>query len=1048
MNTFEYRDRFTYFLRDELLGPLLDVEDIFPVRSDYPPATKYSLGKLYPKAQESAAAGSDETENLNNTNNAAGDSDPLSLAFESLPSSVGISICVEKGTQLQIQCKAGVYKKENHDSIDWWNRYTLREGTKRIEKDEYNKEINILEGSAALFLKKYTYEDKEIITVSLTNIRETKKKKHNQKFIQEDVLYRVSIDCQAVEGSIIPFPAAFRSTDDEEEDELNFLYRHKKIYASGHGCSVKWKEVEGKMVASTEFMPQSSMYRSNTMHPSLSDDSFVLSSLCKKESTKEDLKELLNPFLEQYEAWINQEIKIIYEQGKSYPQASIENIINNLQKNLERMKEGLNFITSDGNAFNAFKLANKAMLMQMVHAKELTAQPKDEPDFFSIDAFSYEDHKEFKWRPFQLGFFLLSVISTAKNDHSDRETVDLVWFPTGGGKTEAYLLIIAFEIFYRRLNNEDDEGVVVFMRYTLRLLTADQFTRAASMICCCEVIRTENLPSLGETEISLGLWVGGSVTPNTYLEALVQRNDLLNDDNPINPFILSNCPWCKTDLLPKERKPDNFYGFQATDTSFKFSCPSSSCKFHTKLPLNIVDDHLYTNPPTLLIGTIDKFARLAWTERPGVFLGLGEGLNPPSLIIQDELHLINGPLGTIAGVYEAAFDTVIKSHGGKPKYIAATATIRGSKNQCQKLYNRNVNLFPPTGNIAEHSFFSTPDPEEPDRRYLGIMTQGQSAFTSTIRVSAAALQAIQEIEIDESSSELVEARDSYSTLMVYHNTIRELGRTLSLSADDIPDRISAIQDDPTKRREIDQSNGIKELSSKIPNRERQETREAMKIKFGNEGCIDILAVTNIISVGIDEPRLGLMEVAGQPKTTAEFIQASSRVGRANIPGLVLVNYKATDTRDRSHYEQFVAFIDSAYKYVEPSSVTPYTLPARERSLHAALVIALRHSGALPSNKEGAHSLDLNNKQQLKIIDDLKSRMVNSSPQDKDEIVQHIEEYLDEWQVKIEKNGNVPLLYDEEHPRLGLMKQYTSEREGWPTLQSMRNVDTESVIDPR
>ena len=289
----DYRDQFTYFLRDELMGPLLDSEDKFPVRSDYPPATKYSLGKLYPQAQESAAAGADETENLNNTNNAAGDSDPLSLAFESLQSSVGISICVKKGTVLRVQCKAGVYKKDNHEDIDWWNRYTLNEGTKKIEKDDYNKEIIILDDSASLFLKKYTYEDKEIITVSLTNIRETQKR-GKKKFVQEDVLYRVSINCQAAEGSIIPFPASFRSTDDEEEDELNFLYRHKKIYASGHGCSVKWKEVEGKMVASSEFMPQSSMYRSNTMHPSLSDDSFVLASLSKKDSTKEDLKELIS----------------------------------------------------------------------------------------------------------------------------------------------------------------------------------------------------------------------------------------------------------------------------------------------------------------------------------------------------------------------------------------------------------------------------------------------------------------------------------------------------------------------------------------------------------------------------------------------------------------------------------------------------------------------------------------------------------------------------------------------------------------------------------
>jgi len=700
------------------------------------------------------------------------------------------------------------------------------------------------------------------------------------------------------------------------------------------------------------------------------------------------------------------------------------------------------------------------MLMQMIHGSP-DKEIRSKDDLYDLDSSLHpnyfdESYSKYKWRPFQLGFFLLTAESTAKEDHLERDTIDLIWYPTGGGKTEAYLFLIAFEIIYRRLLDIQDNGVVAIMRYSLRLLTQDQFSRAASLICSLEKIRRDMNQELGNQEITLGLWAGGDLTPNNCADALEGQTNkpntgyqnLLQLDQPVNPFTLMYCPWCKTKIVPDQKESPNYYGINCDEKNFNFFCPSEACEFHENLPLNIVDEMLYKNPPTFLIGTIDKFALLTRRDEPGVFFGSKENTSPPSLIIQDELHLITGPLGSIAGVYEAAFDTIIKNRKGKPKYIAATATIRGSQAQCKLLYDRSVNLFPASGSVAEDSFFSTPSSQDPGRLYLGIMTQGESAQTSTTRISAAALQSSEEISvINDTSKEVI--RDSYKTLVVYHNSIKELGRTMALCADDIPDRIKVLQGNPSKQREIDVINGVRELSSKPSVQELIATRAAMNFDSSNVNFIDVLATSVMISVGIDVPRLGLMEIVGQPKTTAELIQASSRVGRGEVPGLVLLHLKSTDARDRSHFEQFKSYIESAYRFVEPSSVTPYSLPSRERCLHAALIAVMRHSDLNMSKQEHANKLDLNNPKQKKIIEDLKLRMKNSDPSESKEIERHLSEIVEHWKKRLDKHPQ--LLYQMVKPREGLIKnfgEWTNEVDTWETLNSMRNVDTETEVEAK
>ena len=209
---------------------------------------------------------------------------------------------------------------------------------------------------------------------------------------------------------------------------------------------------------------------------------------------------------------------------------------------------------------------------------------------------------------------------------------------------------------------------------------------------------------MAKSPITIGLWAGLKVCPNTFMQAHDKYNSMINEEYPETRFQIDICPWCATKLIPNRRSSPKKYGFISTTTSFKIRCLEKGCPFHNELPVNIIDEHLYEAPPTFLVSTVDKFARTAWTEGPGKFLG-SEGYDPPSLIIQDELHLISGPLGTIYGVYESAFDLTISTNGGKPKIISATATIRGSSKQAKGLYGRSAQLFPPSGCDANDSLW-------------------------------------------------------------------------------------------------------------------------------------------------------------------------------------------------------------------------------------------------------------------------------------------------------------------------------------------------------
>jgi hypothetical protein len=1040
-----------------------------------------------------------------------------------------------------------------------------------------------------------------VVSLYLVNTTEPR---DAERISTDELLFQPQLRVHCYEGTtLVPLPwgplTPERATPgewSEEEESLALLYRERRPMARGHLCGAIWRQIDPERPCQERVPPTDPPYHwiDEIVVPENERGKFspadVRSELVPCYPVEapemewpragfpdeplldpERLAELwepgevhaaLDPLADGYAAWIEAQRRRLSTLDPAF-QPVARSHLEQCERTLHRLREGIRLVATDQEVRLAFCFANRAIALQASWVRP---------------------GRSIRWRPFQLAFILLNVPGVASRTHPDRRICDLLWFPTGGGKTEAYLGLIAFVLALRRRRAPPDGqghryggGVGAISRYTLRLLTIQQFRRALGLITACEVLRVSGLDApdgptgwrparcplhedylWGTARFAIGLWVGGNVTPNHLHTIRYQRDGQLvsipgafdvlrgtdvtrgaQDKRVGEPAQVLACPACRTVLaVPDDgflrgrhrlhlvltgtvphRTPDSdalncdnvrpvrvwltpagapaaytlSIEFEVTGErltadeidrwwegaiepalrrsgspdvelacarpsrpgyflchyttaqgrqqpcNFDLFCPNPDCELNRgrwaeKVPVRVgatglptgssyewqdvpapfraerapdrssripipactVDDQIYHRCPSLIVATVDKFARLAFEPRAGSLFGAvdryharwgyyragcpppwGEspdatrtdppGLNartplhrevpafaPPDLIVQDELHLIEGPLGSMVGLYETVIDSLSESSEAeqrcRPKYVASTATIRQAGPQVQALFERSLAQFPPPGLSSDDSFFARSrethplEAARPGRLYVAVCAPGRGAQTPIVRIWSALLQAVFERRRAGASAEEL---DRFWTLVGYFNAIRELAGARALYRQDIPDWMRHRTGGTVgtcRLVSMDEERPL-ELSSRADSLKLPALLECLGNRLQDGHAEDAILSTSMFGTGVDVERLGLMVMHGQPKTTAAYIQATGRVGRSG-GGLVVVFLRASRPRDLDHYEYFTGYHRALYAGVEPITVAPFSPRARERALGPVMVALLRQAGQI------------------------------------------------------------------------------------------------------
>ena len=988
MTSLDVRGRLVDALKLDLVGPWRGhelAEERLPGRER--PSNWYLTGFLIPAmAPPEQSADADEEDDLSEIPDVAG------LAEESneerktakkgfFPSSMGLSFLVSKEARyLDIRVSWGDYalaevEDKDHKRLSVWQR-TPREEIVPFEltgasdmapvdvPDSEGLQLHVVERSVdTVDMERYLAAGTRSVSVFLVNHREPLDN-------QPDCAYVFQPEVE-VRGET-PFVAQpdLRGTqaDDWDDQVADLHYTDSPEYATGHGVSAEWGITNGICgVLRTAWIPTAEVEKTETAaieRVELSMDTLG------RLATGAEAEIALRPLTEQYRTWIMaQEAEIAALPQERHETAKELTRLANVTA--DRIGKGIQVLSEDADALDAFRVANRAVA-RAIRQRLGSESPR--------------------WRPFQLAFLLLNLSGLADTHDPHRRTVDLLFFPTGGGKTEAYLGLAAMAMVLRRLRHSNatglgGAGVSVIMRYTLRLLTLDQLTRAAGLVCALDLEREGNPERYGEWPFEIGLWVGKAATPNLLGHKGDSRPDSArakvrqfknNPKGKPSPIPLENCPWCNDPfqsdsftLLPDDDRP----------RELRVVCTNFECDFSGDRPLPIiaVDESIYRRLPAFLIATVDKFASLPWAGEAGALFGRGvdsydqtgfygpsekggdarlvSPLPPPDLVIQDELHLISGPLGTMVGLYETAIEALcsrqVDGQTVRPKIVASTATVRRAQDQIQALFARSeTHIFPPPGLKRQDSFFArtVPASKTPARLYVGIAAQGRNPKVIMRRVWLALMGAAERAYREVGGHRNMQnPADPYMTVLGYFNSLRELGGARRLLEEEVQNTIKGYG----ARRRVGEEHGlfrdrrtfseVVELTSRVPTNKVAEARRRLESSFHDDQRVDCAIATNMISVGLDIPRLGLMSVLGQPKTHAEYIQATSRVGRDDQrPGLVVTSLNIHKPRDRSHYERFRHYHETFYRSVEVGSVTPFSARALDRGFAGTLVGLARH----------------------------------------------------------------------------------------------------------
>ena len=1070
MNLSDQRSKFVNWTKKQLIGSELRDDKLIGQK----PLDRFFTGFLFPiiKTKNSLEIVDDSEENENYEDEVKEVQQVQKDKRYIPPSSAGFSFFITgKDINLRIFYNAVYYnnlpKERNPDGTyksQVWKRNKLANDGLEIEFTPHRKtQYTIFKDKVKIDALWRKYNTGYIVTVTMSNTQNITIIEDGKKFNieqNEKTLFEVEFECIIDRGNIDIYPSKNKELLSDEEKEIELRYKDLHIYAVGHGTAANWKlNKQNNMKIWADFMPMVEVPQVTANTGGKDDETLEFKFL--QDSISKVVINKLELFVNNYEIWIEKQSQKAKEEDEE-DKITAQNILKNLATTKKRMQKGIELLKNDNNSRISFSTMNEAMLMQWLSNDRNKGISKNE--------------SEYKWRPFQLAFILMVLESTINDNSNYRETLDLIWFPTGGGKTEAYLGLMGFLFIYRRLKYPASSGgTVSIMRYTLRLLTSQQFIRANKVILALELIRQKN-DKFGTEPFSSGLWVGGATSPNSFMQA----KKILQEEQ-YSKLVLSSCPWCNSKFTKENyiAKKDNFY----------FTCTNKQCDFgkikNNILPCNVVDEALYINPPSLLIATVDKFARLVWESRAGSFLGQKKN-RPPELIIQDELHLISSALGSIVGLYEVGLDTALISRGMRVKYIASTATIKNAKKQVETLFAREMKIFPPPGLRYDDSYFAKTVPldEKAGRLYIGYLAPLLSRQDCLRPLASTLLSA--PIKLFKDAEEYL---DSWWTQIVYHGSLKGVGNSRTLYQGGISSHLTKmtlenlkidikntypnfLQDKNIKslndymkiedteiKSIVDKYLPVRDLDIKVLTS--NNTAEENAIIFENLAkeshevdSMDVALATNMISVGLDISRLALMIINGQPLTTAEYIQASSRVGRGEVPGIVFINYYKTQARSLSHYENFRSYHDSFYRFVEPSSLTPFTYQSRTRALHAALIIAIRYGDVGLLRNDSAGEFNKDNEAIRKIIEELKKRSdraIGGNKESEVNVHSHIDKLVNEWQneVKYCYDNKIKLVYNSNDRSFNNLicnfDEPNSLSTPWQTLQSMRNVENSALM---
>ena len=861
-----------------------------------------------------------------------------------------------------------------------------------------------------------------------------------------------------VHDPLLPPAPGMQPAAGSEDARLELQYRDRLEFAVGRTCSVDWSLRSARpgepaprraFRVSTTWMP--TVETPQTAAAGVPGAELDMRALAAAAAQAPDaagpggpdpLRGALEPVVAAYAAWLDEQEAAVAALPEHLRGTGAEALAEARQVS-GQLAEGLDHLLTDPEARRCFAFMNRVMADQRVRSQIAAARAVN-PGLGVEEARARilkEDHPH-HWRVFQLAFILMQLPALTDpalpRRSGDLAAAQLLFFPTGGGKTEAYLGLAAYAFAIRRRQGLLDTpggpidgraGVTVLMRYTLRLLTSQQFQRATTLVCAAELARREDPATWGAEPFRIGLWVGTAVSPKRVREAEKELRRLRERGggagHRFSALQLGHCPWCGLALSPDDvvvgdvgqsadrvvvRCPDEFG-----------ECPFSEGNGNVPdgLPVLTTDEEIYRLAPAFVIATVDKLARLAREGHAAALFGhvarrcerhgyvphldhdgasdfdgctLADGgrhrargnllaagirpatrLRPPDLIIQDELHLITGALGTTVGLFETAVEAMCAwtDPGGRPArplLVASSATVRNVADQVRSLYGRDVTIFPPQVLDASDTFFSRTVPVDdahPGRLYVGLSTTG-------VRLTAAEIQTTQTVMAGAQLllDRLGSAADPYMTLVGYFSATRELAGMARYVQDDIQTGLAKPGCDcrlPRRRGTDFGALHLGELTSRIASADITATLDRMALTFDpgvdstaaraaaaaqagkkvgrrrpEANPYDVVLATSMLQVGVDVPRLGLMLVVGQPKNTAEYIQATSRVGRdANRPGLVITLGNWARPRDLAHYEQFRHFHETFYARVEPLTVTPFSVTSIDRGLDGALVAAAR-----------------------------------------------------------------------------------------------------------